>query len=82
MPIAVRIAHTVRIVSKTLTPQDKGYGEMGGVVKVAGWWSLEVRKLCADGTGVMADDGDGDGDFRKRSHEFATRRRLAASNSG
>jgi hypothetical protein len=40
MPIAVRFAHTARIASKTLTPQGKGYGEMGGVEKVAGWWSL------------------------------------------
>jgi hypothetical protein len=45
MPIAVGIAHTARIASKTLTPQDEGYGGMGGVAEaglVAGW---QVRKL-------------------------------------
>jgi hypothetical protein len=33
----------------------------------------QIRKLCGDGIGVMADDGDGDGVSRKRGYEFATR---------
>jgi hypothetical protein len=34
---------------------------------------MQIRKLCGDEIGVMADDGDVDGVSRRRGYEFATR---------
>jgi hypothetical protein len=40
MPITVRIAHTARIASKTLTPRMRNMAKWG-IAGVAGWWPVK-----------------------------------------